>query len=378
MLEHSPLGASGAERWGACPGSTTLINLLRSSAAYVEDDPDFRRDGIQAHSLAALCLTEGKDAWEGLDQFDSLTPAMMAAVQVHIDYVHSRPGAKLIELRMHRPEFHELCYGTTDVAVLDPGRLEVIDYKHGEGIPVEVENNWQTMYYAFMVIDELGEAWKDDEPITLTIVQPRIPWHPDGVIRSWTTTVGCIRSWAYDELRPAMVKTFTDAYLSPGEHCRFCPAKLICPAFLSVANKRRNLSIDDIKNMTDEMVGELLADLPVLSMVIKEAKAEARRRILDKRTTIPGWKIVRAKSDRVWKSGATDALEQQGIDVWQPRKIKSPAMIEDEGHKTLVHEWAFSPDVGYDIVQVKDKRREVTLSSPADWQKFVDNATEKE
>ena len=28
MLEHSPLGASGAERWANCSGSVTLIKLL--------------------------------------------------------------------------------------------------------------------------------------------------------------------------------------------------------------------------------------------------------------------------------------------------------------------------------------------------------------
>ena len=104
---------------------------------------------------------------------------------------------------MHRPEFHDMMYGTTDAAVLDRERLEVIDYKHGIGIVVEVENNPQIMYYAYMIIDELGSAWHDDAPITVTIVQPRVTWREP--IRSWQTTVGHIRQWATNTLLPAMV-----------------------------------------------------------------------------------------------------------------------------------------------------------------------------
>jgi hypothetical protein len=361
MLEHSPLGASGAERWAACSGSVTLIKLLADHAASsgeIEEDPDFRRDGIQAHELAALCLQREIDAWEGVEHFDLITPEMMDAVQIHVDYVRSRPGAKLVELRMHRPEFHELCYGTTDVAVLDPGHLEIIDYKHGAGIVVEVEENWQTMYYAFMVIDELGEAWKDGEPITLTIVQPRVSWHPDGVIRSWVTTVGYLRRWAHDQLRPAMVGTYTNSFLSPGEHCRFCPAKLVCPATLSVANRARRLSLEDVQALSSDVLSALLRDYPILMMVAKALRAEARKRIIGQREEIPGWKVVKAKADRVWKKGADP--EQIG---WQERKLKSPAMVEEDGRKEFVHEWAFAPDVGFDIVRVEDRRKPVKVHS---------------
>ena len=77
-------------------------------------------------------------------------------------------------------------------------RLEVIDYKHGIGIVVEVENNPQIMYYAYMIIDELGSAWMI-APTTLTIVRPRVTWREP--IRSWQTTVGYI-SMGWDPLLP--------------------------------------------------------------------------------------------------------------------------------------------------------------------------------
>ena len=48
---HSPLGASGAERWMECPGSTALLSQLDLGET---DDPDYRVDGTTAHAGAAV------------------------------------------------------------------------------------------------------------------------------------------------------------------------------------------------------------------------------------------------------------------------------------------------------------------------------------
>ncbi len=95
-----------------------------------------------------------------------------------------------------------------------------------------MEDNPQLKYYAFGFIEADGaDIHPDDEVVTLTIVQPRVPWHPDGVIRSWDTTAGELRKWAYDELLPAMqAAERKDGGFQLGDWCRFCPAKLLCPA----------------------------------------------------------------------------------------------------------------------------------------------------
>ena len=373
MLEHSPLGASSAERWMNCPGSVRLINLLQTGEPQVEDDPDWRRDGVQAHDLAALCLNDRIDTWEAVDteRFSELTPDMMDAVQTHLNYVRSRPGAKLVELRMHRPEFHDMMYGTTDAAVLDPERLEVIDYKHGIGIVVEVENNPQIMYYAYMIIDELGSAWHDDAPITLTIVQPRVTWREP--IRSWQTTVGHIRQWATDTLLPAMVRVTTDAYLDTGDHCRFCPAKLICPAMLAVGS--RVAGIADVKALSEPVLAELLTKVPVLKMLTKALTEEAKRRMITERGKLPGWKVVQAIADRVWKDTAPVA-DTYGF---KPQEPLSPAAVEKlEGGKEFVAEWAFRPNAGYDIVPETDRRKPILMETSTEkWQSFLDNMKDK-
>jgi hypothetical protein len=372
MPEHSPLGASSAERWINCAGSAALIRALAVAETGFNQDqePDYLRDGKEAHALGEACLRLNIDAFEAPEaEYPTLTAEMMAAVQVHLDYVRSRPGWSFVELRMHRPEFHEHMYGTTDVAVFDPGHLEIIDYKHGIGVFVEVENNPQIMYYAYMVIDELGSAWHDDEEIKLTIVQPRITWTEP--VRSWTTTVGYIRRWAVEILRPAMVAAETDPFLSPGDHCRFCPAKLVCPAMLAVGSEFSQLGIDAIQGLTNTQLAALLPKVSLLKMLIPALMKEARRRLIENRGTLEGYKVVEAMADRVWKDAAPVATEYG----YQPQKLLSPAMVEKEpGGKAFVHEWAYKPQAGYDVVPEGDRRKAVKIETAGEkWSAFVEN-----
>jgi hypothetical protein len=358
---HSPLGASSAKRWMECAGSATLIRLLMAEGSFDDQDEDWRRDGIQAHELAAHCLNASIDTWEAEpEQWPELSADMMAGVQVYLNYVRAIRGynQRFIEYKLHRSEFHPWCYGTVDCAVQDrKSGLEVIDYKHGVGVVVEVENNPQLMYYAFMVIDELGD-FADEEPVKLTIVQPRITWINGGEPRSWETTVGYIKTWAIEVLRPAMEQTALSGHLATGEHCRFCPAKLVCPAFLGTAKRLFSLTLDDIKKVTEQQLAELLPLVPIGRMALTALVNEAKHRTVNDAKCIPGWKLVHAMADRIWKDGAPVA-EQFG---YQPQKVLSPAAVEKEpGGKAFVAEYAFRPDAGYDLVPESDRRKEVIL-----------------
>jgi hypothetical protein len=322
-----------------------------------EDEPGFRLEGTQAHTLAEQCLKHDFDTWQGGSLGLSMFSAnMMEAVQVYLDYVRSRPGWALAELKLHRPEFHDLAYGTADAVCLDPGHLEIIDYKHGAGLAVEVEENPQGMYYAGMVIDELGHAWTDDEEIKITIVQPRKP-HSDGPIRTWITTVGHLRRWMVEVLRPAMVQTSVDAFLSPGDHCRFCPAKLVCPAFLAVGSEFSRLDIDQLQALSDPVLARLLTKKTVLRMVLAALDKEAARRMIENHGELPGWKVVPAMGDRVWKPGAP-------VFGWQERKPMTPAQVEDcQGGKLFTAEWAEKPFRGYSVVPDEDRRKAAKFTS---------------
>src|SRR6202142_1835353 len=101
---HSPLGASSAERWMACPGSTALVASLGPTDD--QDDPEYRRRGILAHELASRCLTANTDCYEEMAGFPLLGPDDAAAVQTYLNYVRIDIGdyagsQTYIEHRVH-------------------------------------------------------------------------------------------------------------------------------------------------------------------------------------------------------------------------------------------------------------------------------------
>jgi hypothetical protein len=353
LPEHSPLGASAAERWMACPGSVTLISALKSSPDYVEDDPDYRRDGTQAHALAAHCLEKDIDAWQrDEEQFPELTADMLGAVQEYLDFVRSVPGDRGYEVRVHAPAFHDSFYGTLDCVIENAEGVHIVDYKHGVGVVVDADDNPQLKYYAYGYIasvDPKGDA--DTVRVKLTIVQPRA-FHPDGIIRTWETTVGEIRRWAEEELRPAMEATSGAEYLDMGPHCRFCPAKLVCPAFDGLARR----ALAGVRVSYDEA--------QQLKMLIKAVEEKAYADLISGKTPEEvGAKLVNKRSTRTWKENAP-VVGTFAEDAWKPKELKSPAEIEKlPNGKHFVAEYAYMPENGYTVASLSDKKAAVKVKT---------------
>jgi uncharacterized protein DUF2800 len=347
---HSHLGASSAERWMGCPGSVTLIQAIQSAPGYEEDDPDYRRDGTQAHALAAHCLEGEIDAWEAdADQFPELTADMMDAVQEYLDFVRTQEGERDYELRVHVPEFHPAFFGTLD-CVVHSTEVHIIDYKHGVGVVVDAEDNPQLMYYAYGLVNK--DHYPPERVVKLTIVQPRA-FHPDGTIRTWETTVGHIRQWAEEVLKPAMLATADLDYLALGSWCRFCPAKLVCPAYDGLAKKALQGSLPIT-----------YADAQQLKMLVRAVEEDVFKRLMNGEE-VDGAKLVKKRANRVFKEAAPLA-DTFGEDAWEPRKLKSPAEISKlpQG-KTFVAEYAFVPDTGFTVASIDDdKRTAVRLKTP--------------
>lgn len=349
---HSFLGASSAERWMACPGSVALIKAIALTADPEAEEPDYRRDGVQAHALAAMCLEADVDAWELDDTaaFPDVTPEMMEAVQSYLDYVRSLPGIRHVESRVHRPELHSDFYGTLDFAAVSRktgGGIHFVDYKHGVGVVVEVEYNLQLMYYAYGFLGD-DEDYENSEPVELTVVQPRAD-HCDGPIRTWATTVGEIRQWAHEVLLPAMQATETDAYLDMGDHCRFCPAKLVCPAMRALAHK----GLTGAEQVT-------YAEAQQLKMLLKAVEERAYARLMaGELPEVVGAKLVRGRANRLWKVMAPLGAVF-GKEAWNEPTLRSPAQIEKlpEG-KTFTAEWAFSPEAGLVLATLDNKKAAV-------------------
>lgn len=395
---HSTKGASSAERWMNCPGSSAIIAAFELP---VTDEPSYRREGTAMHEAAADCLARDIDTWEivGETYYNTvMTADMCDAVQVYLDRV--RPSIDrergfhgeqfFIEAKLAAPDVHKQMFGSVDFgALVQPGQeawktcgdgamggfLDVTDLKGGEGIVVDPEENAQMKYYAFMLIATKFPDLDDDFLVRLTIVQPRA-FHHEGPVRDWWTTVGDIKSWVVRELLPAMHST--DDALEAGKWCRFCPAKLVCPLMNSLFRAASVYDPKAIPTLNSESLGHSYQQVEAVKFYLKALEDEVFRR-LNAGTAVPGTKLVNKKANRIFNTTMTAMVEGKEVEIatialarekfgdaafTQP-ELKSPAELEKLGPeaKAFVKSGAYMPVTGLTVAVESDKRTEVKVQS---------------
>lgn len=370
QLGHSPLGASGASRWTKCPGS---VSLSRG----IEDDEDdtFSAPGQAAHSLGEICLKTGQDAWEYVGKpmahakgMIDVDVEMANAVQTYLDSIRTlhpdrNQGNFWIERQFHCPTIHPLFYGTADAIYLDEAEktLHVHDYKHGAGIIVEVPNNVQTMYYACGALEDL-KMWDAVDMVVLHISQPR-GFHWQGPNRDWSISADDLEDWCNKTLIPAMNKAEGSRETASGEHCRFCPVRAhACPQIVEDFDALEDMmDLINKKGGADKLSNAQLARFRDLTTVAKIADKAAERTMyarINGGEKIPGYKLVKARSNRDWKPGAEGAIKKKFKgDAYTEPKLKSPAQIDElpQG-EAMTARWAFKPDAGMTVVKGDDAR----------------------
>jgi hypothetical protein len=381
LLEHSPLGGSGAYRWMRCAGSVGL------SAGIHDPESEFALEGTMAHEAGGWCLASDLDAWEVIARGDQpgegytlpngeemfVDKAMADAVQVYLNTVRfnhpdRNQGNSFIERAFHCPDLHPLFYGRADYVYLDLAveELHVYDYKHGAGVVVDVQDNPQLMYYAAGILHEL-KLWTAIKKITIHIIQPR-GYHNDGPIRRWSINVFDLERWLDDELLPAMNHAMVSRETTSGEHCRFCPARTrACPQLLKDFDELEEImTVMDQKGGAKKLNNTQLARFKSLFEVAKIAAKAADATVMNRLQAgknVKGFKLVRSKTNREWRPGAKEALVAKfGDNALIDIALKSPAQIEKlpEG-KQLTDEWAEKPPGNIAVAHESDKRMAIDL-----------------
>lgn len=373
---HSPKGASSAERWMNCPGSAILLRQLSLPET---DEPEYRALGLAAHELGAHCLLNATDTWETIGMIfhgQTVDDNMADAVQTYLDYV--RPlmigTTYFIEQKIgdlaDGPRPHPDFYGTTDFGAYSTDVLDVVDYKHGEGIVVEAEENVQMMYYAYGILWKKlahGVQVRSDRIVRLTIVQPRA-FHPDGPIRTWETTAGEIIAWAEEVLLPAMQAAEIDNDFQAGAWCRFCSAKLFCPLLQGLFGAAAKANPEAIPNFSAKRLSLEYQQRDAVKFYMKALEDEVYRRNMIGHT-VPGTKLVQKQAKRVWRPEAQKVMvEAFGEDAMTKPELKSPAEMEAIGPvaKKLVKEYAYTPNTGLTVALESDRKLAVKVEKTAD------------
>ena len=153
MGKHALLSASSSHRWLNCPPSARLCE------SYEDKGSDYAAEGTSAHMLceyklkAALGI-RAKDPTADLTYYNEEMEDCAngyAAFILEIVETAKQTCADpvvLIEQRLDFSKYVEGGFGTGDCLVIADGTLHIVDYKHGQGVLVEAEDNPQMKLYA--------------------------------------------------------------------------------------------------------------------------------------------------------------------------------------------------------------------------------------
>lgn len=388
---HSNKGASGAERWMNCEGSTAIIEAMDLPES---DEADYTREGLAGHEAGADCLARGIDTWEVAGETYHNTvidPDMATAVQEYLDRVRPSIPADgfhtrdfFVEAKLAAPDVHAKMFGSVDFGAMAtvPGVndgwpfLDVTDLKMGKGIIVEVQDNPQMKYYAFMLIHTKFPKLADEFPVRLTIVQPR-GWSDDLHVREWWTTVGAVRAWVVRDLLPAMNSTSDN--LKAGDWCRFCPAKIACPLLTSLFRAASEYDPKAAVDLSPEALGLCYEKIGAVKFYLKALEGEVYRRNMMGQD-VPGTKLVNKRADRIFKDTVTEQVQGENVEVplldaarlrfgdeaFTAPELKSPAQLEAIGSKAakdFVKEFAYIPVTGLTVALASDRKTGVTIAT---------------
>ena len=357
--EHSILGASGASRWMKCPGSVALTKALGVTG---DEESEFAAEGTAAHEVAAECLRTSTDAWEQIGRtfYNHVVDQDMADhVQTYLSECNGLDagGGRWVEHRI-TSRLHTALFGTLDFAALTTAGdiLALRDLKFGAGVVVEVKDNPQLKYYGFGLLQSL-DIFDGVRYLDIGIVQPRA-FHADGPVRRMQYRADEIHQWGHDVLVPAMLRAEVDTDLDPGEHCRFCPARFVCPVLQGVFQTIATTPPTSVRQLSDTMLGLAWKAMTPARVFIKAVETEALSR-LERGGTVPGLKLVDKRADRVYRDGAEAAFRKRyGNAAYAPLALKSPAQMEKTAPdaKAMVKKWAYTPKTGRTVAADDDSR----------------------
>jgi hypothetical protein len=326
-MQHSNIvGGSTAKRVINCPGSVAMVQKMppQPSNKYADE-------GTLLHNVIADIIMSDKAPWQYLGakyQDQVLTQELIDnKLKVALAALDENDPNKEMQIEAEtRVGFGDLLpgvFGSTDLIGRIGNRAVVLDWKFGDGVAVEAEENEQLMFYAAAAMRTEGSKWAFDgaTEIECIIVQPP-------AIKRWVTTPKRIADFEAQLMRAVKEAEHPNAMIRTGDHCRWCTAKPICPQMTGAADRALQVAI---KSLDANMIGSYLANADILEDWIKDLRALAHQ-MLDSGAPVPGYKLVQKRATRQWVDDkkAADALTEMGLVAYKEPEVLSPAQAEKE------------------------------------------------
>lgn len=332
MSEHSLCGPSSLARRLACPGS------LRMERDLADTESDASALGTSLHAAVSAALNGDERPLKALDSEEEGAAGYCIGFAEQLEK-DNKTFNKLVEHKTDLTHIHaEIGFGTLDLALVQAfNRAILVDWKFLYQDVPPAWKNLQMRAYA----SGLAEAFQLREVETYT-VQP----HRNIVTRHVYSAADLEKSDA--ELRAGIEKCLAlDAPLVAGTHCKYCRAKVGCPA---LAGRAKELPIKTDASVLS--VADMASYLDLFDSVEAWIAAVKQRAyaILAEGGEIPGWALKPGRGSRAWNADAetglralAQMLKKDSSCIFTVPELLSPAQIEKAFGKSKAVSGALEP-----------------------------------
>jgi hypothetical protein len=384
-MNHSKYSPSRLERILRCPGSVALCETVPKLPT-----SSFAAEGTLLHSYTQQVL----ETWPepvtieyAQEEHLYLVKDVVNYVQAEIDFMH--PGTNRYQEQSVVLKDFPNVYGTLDFGVETPTEIHVIDFKFGQGVFVDAYNNSQLLAYLVGFIDLLypqaGYKAAEEKSWFVHIAQPRLSNYAKVQVFPQDLTTFFAR--LDQSLRMA---ESDNPPIVPGEvQCRWCDAGGICRARLdqlALIQQSALLAFADMQEnrATSEQIIALLEQQDEVKQAFKAMEKYVFLE-LAKGQPVPGFKLVRGRSNRAWHPATTveslieefPCLEDVADSLLTVPALRGPAQIEKllpRKERTKLEKFIVKPEGALTLAKSSSPKAAVNVTDPQEaFKDFTDN-----
>lgn len=322
MAAHALLAPSSADRWINCPGSIGQSEGKKDWSGYAG------AEGTAAHVVVEKMLKG-----ETLPLIGE--PATINGHVVHYDENMLNHAKRIVEFvaqlgagdvyveQRVNPGIHDLCWGTLDVAHASVSQrvLTVVDYKYGF-VEIPAADNSQLEIYALGGLALAGAH--NFDWVRMVIVQPRCA---EPLKQHIVPT-----SYLLNERLPVFKAAATaavgmDGGVNAGAWCRYCRARMDCPAQHNLVITLADLLDTPVKELTSQQAEYVWQNKSVLQSVLRDVENVLMEKAAAKQ--LVNYKLVNKRTNEAWVDeniASTAIANHLGMAAF---KLKTPKQVKE-------------------------------------------------
>lgn len=385
---HAMLSPSSSHRWLECTPSAML-------ESYEPNIPSkYAEEGTEAHALAELKLSYmlghiSADVYE--TKFEHFRMTSKYYDSTFNEYINAycqevmtivKEDYKNLDVRVCLEEyvtFEDIVPnggGTSDVVIIGPNFIHIVDLKFGKGVPVSAIGNPQLRLYALGAVKRHIRECTCQE-VKMTIIQPRL----DDISTDFMS-IKALNDWALNFVKPrAELAIAGKGDLVPGDHCKFCRLKGKCEALAKNQLSVAQAEFEDVviennilepADMPPEVLSRILKIGPKFIDWFKDVQNYAIKAAINEGLEIPGYKLVEGRSTRLItnQSAVAEKLRTAGFkeeDYLKPVELLGISYLEKNiGKKlfnSLCEQYIIKPTGKPTLVPMADKRTAIDVKN---------------